>query len=237
MYMNCAMVNIINSNTSATLDGPEIFKANIGAFGGFKTVESADVTLPDPGTSVDTSLGDRKLNQPILVNSQVQAPSPAPQVGVIVGSNAVAATTGEAQPASQTAPRQTRTNIVTVTGPSTKTVIASAANTNQPAPAETDTECDDGPTDTPTAAPTPVVNPGVSPAAPGTAVAQPTVVAAAPSGSCTEGQLVCSPDGTQFSMCVGGAPTAPQPVAPGTACRDGAIGYAKLVRRRQWGWQ
>lgn len=93
MYMNCAMVNIANSNTSAVLDGPEIFKANIGQFGGFKTVESADVTLPDPGTSVDNSLGDRKLNQPILINSQVLLPSPAPQVGVIlIESNAPAAT-------------------------------------------------------------------------------------------------------------------------------------------------
>jgi hypothetical protein len=33
MYMNCAMVNIINSNSSTQLNGPEIFKANIGAFG------------------------------------------------------------------------------------------------------------------------------------------------------------------------------------------------------------
>lgn len=56
--------------------------------------------------------------------------------------------------------------------------------------------------------------------------------AAIVSDSCTDGTLVCSADGTMFSMCVGGKMTIPQPVAPGTACRDGAIGYAKFIRRR-----
>jgi hypothetical protein len=227
MYMNCAMVNIINSNPSAQLNGSEIFKANIGAFGGFKTVEGADVTLPEPGTSVDTSLGDRKLNQPILVNSQVQQPSPAPEVGAIAASAAPAGTTGKPQPPKPTATQGIRTGVVT----------APAVNTKQPEAVPTDTECDDGPAATPPAVASPAANPAVvAPAAAGTAVTQPNVAAAAPSGSCTEGQLVCSADGTQFSMCVGGAPTAPQPVAPGTACRGGAIGYAKLIRKRKWIW-
>jgi hypothetical protein len=227
MYMNCAMVNIINSNPSAKLNGPEIFKANIGAFGAFKTVEGADVTLPEPGTSVDKSLGDRKLNQPVLVNSQVQQPSPAPEVGAIAAPAAPAAGTGKPQPANATATRRTSTSFVT----------APAANTKQPETIPTDTECDDGPIATPAPVAAPAANSAiVAPVAAGTAGTQPKVGAAPPSGSCTEGQLVCSSDGTQFSMCVGGAPTAPQPVAPGTACRSGAIGYAKLVRRRKWIW-
>ena len=46
------------------------------------------------------------------------------------------------------------------------------------------------------------------------------------SGSCTDGQLICSPDGYSFSLCDHGAPVSMGPVAPGTICRNGRIGYA-----------
>jgi hypothetical protein len=249
MYMNCAMVNIINPNTSIkTLDTPEIFKANIGAFGGFKTVETEDVTLPDPGTSVDNTLGDRKLNQPVLVNSVVQQPSPAPQVGAIMGSSGGGSGAGggggssAGMVASPTVAgaKQTSTIVLTATGPA-KTVTAAVGQENT----AIDPECTDE-----EPAPAVATAAGGAGAAVSSAFQSPTQVAPQPvatvanigtssgssgsaGGSCAEGSLVCSPDGTQFSMCVNGVAGPSQPVAPGTACRNGAIGYAKMIRKRR----
>jgi hypothetical protein len=83
----------------------------------------------------------------------------------------------------------------------------------------------------PTAEP---VSPTAAPPAAGTALPAVPATGAAASGSCTDGDLVCSSDGTQFAMCNGGAPTAFQAVAPGTACRNGAIGFARMFRKRSW---
>jgi hypothetical protein len=81
--MNCALVNIINHNASyLSLDAPEIFKANIGEYGAFRTIAGADVQFPEPGKSVDATLGDRHLNEPTLLSAhQVRLPEPAPEVG------------------------------------------------------------------------------------------------------------------------------------------------------------
>lgn len=248
MYMNCAMVNIINPDTSVkALDTPEIFKANIGAFGGFKTVETADVTLPDPGTSVDNTLGDRKLNQPILVNSIVQKPSPAPQVGVIMGSSGGGSEAGGGGSSAGfvvsptvAGGKKTSTVVVTATG-AAETVTAAVGQ----ASATMDPECTDE-----EPAPAAATAAGGAGSAVKSAFQSPTQVAVQPvatvanistssgssgatGGSCTEGSLVCSSDGTQFSMCVNGVAGPSQPVAPGTACRNGAIGYAKMIRRRR----
>jgi hypothetical protein len=261
------MVNIINPNTSiATLNSPEIFKANIGAFAGFKTVEGEDVTLPDPGTSVDNTLGDRKLNQPVPTNSVIQAPSPAPQVGVVMGSGggaaAVAAGAGVggvgssvavvAGPTATAGRKRTSTVVVTETG-AASTVTAGAPAVGQNAGTTMDAECTDEaePSSEPlaTAPAAAVVGAGSavksafqSPTAVvATAVARPVATIAntgassgsATGGSCTEGSLVCSTDGTKFSMCVNGVAGPPQAVAAGTACRNGAIGYAKMIRKRR----
>ena len=208
MYMNCAMVNIDNRNTSAVLEGPEIFKANIGQFGEFKTVEGADVTLPDPGTSVDNSLGDRKLNQPVLINSNIQLPSPAPEVGVIV--------LGGNEPIANQVPNTSPT-VAKNRGPGTS--YSSQVNTSvaQSSPASK--------------APVPATTAEQQGARPTGANAP-----AAISGTCAEGTLICSADGTMFSICVGGKPSTLQAVAPGTACRNGAIGYAKFIRKRSSWW-
>lgn len=87
MYMSCALVNINNPNRSVTtLDGPEIFKANIGPFGKYGTIEGADVQFPDPGISIDQSLGDRRLNQPVVLNDKpVLLPDAAFEVGTDQG--------------------------------------------------------------------------------------------------------------------------------------------------------
>ena len=83
MYMNCALVNINNPNKSlTTFNAPEIFKANIGPFGMYGTIEGADVQFPDPGISIDQSLGDRRLNQPFVLNERpVILPDAALEVG------------------------------------------------------------------------------------------------------------------------------------------------------------
>jgi hypothetical protein len=83
MYMNCALVNIYNPNNSpAILNAPEIFTANIGLYGAWRTIEGSDVRFPDPGVSADNSLGDRNLSDPILSTSgRVLFPLPAPEVG------------------------------------------------------------------------------------------------------------------------------------------------------------
>ena len=85
MYMNCALVNINNPNTSVlALTTPEIFKANIGQYGAFATVEGADVRFPDPGDSRDESLGDRQLNEPLLLDQgSILLPAAAPEVGTV----------------------------------------------------------------------------------------------------------------------------------------------------------
>jgi len=83
MYMNCALVNINNPNKAlTTFHAPEIFKANIGPFGMYGTIEGADVQFPDPGISIDQSLGDRRLNQPVVLNDRpVLLPDAALEVG------------------------------------------------------------------------------------------------------------------------------------------------------------
>lgn len=76
----------------------------------------------------------------------------------------------------------------------------------------------------PAAASSPASSPAAAPAAGSSS-------SSSGSACSTPGALVCSPDGKQFAICPA-AGTAPvyQPVADGTACKDGAIAAAKVKR-------
>jgi len=61
--------------------------------------------------------------------------------------------------------------------------------------------------------------------------AEPTATTS-PSDSCyANGALLCGADGSTFYQCWGGSYVYMGPVAPGTKCVDGRIGYARLTRR------
>ncbi|KAK0739471.1 hypothetical protein B0T21DRAFT_271259, partial [Apiosordaria backusii] len=66
MYMNCAVVDIVNGGGSGGKSGwatkPEIFKANIG--NGCSTVEMFDVLFPNPGDDIQKG-GSGKLTAPV----------------------------------------------------------------------------------------------------------------------------------------------------------------------------
>ncbi|KAL8939826.1 MAG: hypothetical protein Q9216_003148 [Gyalolechia sp. 2 TL-2023] len=254
MYMNCAPISVTGGNKRRDLHKPcnnatemfnatktyasdeifkrdttfpDMFKANIPATD-CTTPDSKDIAFPNPGSSVDKKGSATNMGQPT-----------GPKCGGSAGgnSNAAPAAGGSASgssgsgsgsgagsgspsgaggspagsaPASSMPAMPAMTSVVAIppagAPKAAAASVASAAQSVVQAAASVMTNA--------------------SPAPTGSSSSGAAGAAGAASGSCTPGETVCSPDGTMFGVCNQGKAVF-QPVAAGTSCKDGKIGFAK----------
>ena len=229
--MNCAKITVTGSGTGFT--GPDLFVANLASVNSVKSVLGSDVIYPDPGPSVEYG-GDGKTAPPtgLVVTGSGSSSGGAAGSNSGASSPSVAMTVagGASTPSASHAVNRVASNNATAlgagfSGQSTSTTFMTVTATSAVINA-----VDGGTQSTPTV----LAAGNLTASTPAAAV--PSANAVATSGGCTSGALVCSSDGTQFAMCNGGTPTAFQAVAPGTACRNGAIGFARVMRERGLGF-
>lgn len=244
IYMNCAPITVTGgskkrdvnaTNYDSSADSvfgkrdstfPEMFVANLGD--GCKTTDNVDLEFPNPG--------------PVLQKAGSSAPAPPQGTcpgktsvslagGAVSNSGSSPASSGSSPASSGPAPVNSTPSEApsgTAATPGTATILASPSP-NAPAaspispPLSGTNSTDSSPSGSvPNAAPAAPV----APAAP----AAPVAPVAAGSKSCSSpGQMVCSTDGAQFGICQGSS-VVMMPVAAGTACKNGAIAFAKAKR-------
>ena len=230
MYMNCAPITVTAGSkkrsypppVKATKPGftkrssfPGMFVANVG--NGCATVDSADLKFPQPGDSIQFA-GSSALTPPSPANCGTQAALG----GASSGSSASSGSAGS----SGSAPAPAASSAAPAAPASSAGGAAASVAPIVPAPAASSAA---------SAAPS-----AAAPVASSVAAGTYTPVASAPSagstgsstgggatsgGPCSGSAMTCSPDGKQFGSCVNGN-TVWQPVAAGTSCTNGQIGFA-----------
>ena len=229
MYMNCASVSVTGGADDASgLDAlPDMAIANVNVPGSCGTTkEGTDYTFANPGM-FGTTVGEGPF-----MNLCAGTPS-QPGMGRSSGgsgSDGAAGASSQAPAASDagSAMPSTFRTVKTATAPMLPMptnpggVMAPSACSAAQAPKPTPAQPSQGPgTAYPTAAPAPAPAPShVTPhpsagLAPGSGSSSGTLCS-------TDGQLVCSPDGTQYGLCNFGKAVM-MPVAGGTKCVSGAI--------------
>ncbi|EUC44582.1 lytic polysaccharide monooxygenase, partial [Bipolaris oryzae ATCC 44560] len=227
MYMNCASVSVTGGADDASgLDAlPDMAIANVNVPGSCGTTkEGADYTFSNPG-AFGTTAGEGPF-----MDLCAGTPSQPGMGRGGSGSDGAAGASLQAPAASDagSAMPSTFRTVKTLTAPMPPVptnpggVMAPSACSAAPAPKPTPAQPSQGPGIAhPTAAPAPA--PAPSPVTP-----RPSTGLAPGSGSSTgtpcstDGQLVCSPDGTQYGLCNFGKAVM-MPVAGGTKCVNGAI--------------
>jgi hypothetical protein len=245
LYMNCAWVTISNSarhRRGREIAGfnalPNIFLANIPQAQGVATLEGFDVTYPVPGSVVEyggliTSssplgkgyTGVSKANNIIINNNNpVQA---APSISGAATNNAAVVVT----PTSSSAGIFVTIN--PIKSPTTvQSVAAPVTTTKPPSPSSPSGACPPGTLICQSSTVFRLCNADGTPAvaqavAPGMQCLNAKLVVASAAGPCsTDGALMCTNEGKTFLICSNGQWVNVGSVAPGTLCRDGAIGLA-----------
>ncbi|KAL8931220.1 MAG: hypothetical protein Q9211_007134 [Gyalolechia sp. 1 TL-2023] len=264
MYMNCAPISVTGGNkrrdlhkpgqnATATFNAtetyasddifkrdtafPEMFKANIPT-SDCSTDPSKDVVFPNPGSSVERAGDAVNLAQPTgpkcgggspggISNAAPAAgsgsasdSSPSPSSGSGSGSGSGAGSSSGSGSPSGSAPAPAMTSLTPsivaippagTSEPATASVASAAQSVVQPAASVVSD-----------ASPTPAATGSLSSGAANTS-----------SSSCSPGQMVCSPDGTKFGVCDQGSVVF-QPVAAGTACKNGLIGFSGAKRSAKY---
>lgn len=253
MYMNCAPVTITGGNTkrevakrenkkraAAFSARPGLFTANIG--NGCKTLESADVTFPNPGPDVQDNGGKQSpptgscgsaapgggapaAPAPIPAPAPSSSPSAAPAPSQAPAPSVVPSAAPSVAPKpTTTLPGSVKTSptVSSSRSPNSSGVFITASAAPSAAPTTLQTSKAPSATPSPAPAPAPVPAP-----APGTGSG-----AGRQSGACTnEGAWNCI-DGTSFQRCASGRWSAPIPVAPGTKCTPGTGSSLTMAGRR-----
>ncbi|BGP12201.1 hypothetical protein JCM10213v2_000112 [Rhodosporidiobolus nylandii] len=251
-YMNCAIVNIEGSS-SKSFTGPAPFRANTFSDGTCVTVEGEDVVYPNPGASVE--YGGKMSSKSATTNLQ---PCSYDQNQDVTISPSGSSSSGSTKPSSSTKPASSsasqpatttrkatasaiRTSQIIVQPTTTsaaaattttvsrapripwrdRTAMASASASTSSTAAMTTTSAKASSSPAPTAAAT--TTSSRAPAAGANLQAS----ASASSGSGTS--IKCTSTST-WSLCSGGTCTPMGAVAPGTACVNGAITFARQKR-------
>ena len=233
---------------------PEMFKANIQSVAGDCAVaDSTDLQFPDPGQVVQKA-GTGPLSPPTgnckaassgsssaasgstsgassggaqAGGAQAVAPSVAPSAAAAGSGSPSASVAPLSEAPSATQSGDAIPTIYTIFGSEAPTPSA-AASPAAASPAAASPAAASPSGEAPSAAAPSAAAPSASaPSAAAPSAAAPSASASSSGSSSGSGALTCSPDGTQFKL--PGGPM--QPVAKGTKCVDGAIGFANVRRR------
>lgn len=214
MYMNCAPVEITGGSDNMDYFNtlPDMFVANIAGISQYTTAESTDAEIPNAGNFV--------------IQSKDAKPGP---VGGAAGAVQKSQVGSASNLAAYGAPAKD-SNVITYVDGSGAGADAGGSNAGSGASPSTPANGGNNGLYTPTQPSTTAVAP------PSTfstltvpAISTPSAPVPVPSGAldrspstCTEGQVVCGPDGSTWGLCNFGKVIL-QPCAPGTKCSGGVI--------------
>ncbi|KAK1751225.1 hypothetical protein QBC47DRAFT_392516 [Echria macrotheca] len=244
MYQNCAPITIgggaakrdvvIQERAAAFSSRPPMFVANVG--NGCKTLDSTDVTFPNPGPDVQEGGG-----KPAPPSGSCGSAAPAGGAGAGGGSGSSPAPgsgsgNGGGNGAPAPAPTQSSAPAPTSAAPPKPSatrpggIFITVPTAAEPTTLQTATKTP--PAAAPSAAP---AAPAPAPVAPAPAAPAPAPPAsgsgAANTGPCTdEGAWNCI-GGTSFQRCASGSWSAVIPMAPGTKCTPGTSSSLSMGRR------
>lgn len=218
MYMNCGAVSVTGGKDDASgLDAlPDMAVANVNVPGSCGTTkEGNDYTFEKAGDAV-TKAG----KGPFVYLCSGSASQPGAGGGSGGGDSGSGSGAGNGAPVSQPPPAapapavpSTLRTVVTVTAP----MPPYPTNNGSATPAPSGTGAGTPPVPKPTAA-----QPTAAPVSPQPPAAPAPGPAAGGSSCASDGQIICSPDGTLFGICNFGKAVM-MPVAGGTKCVNGAI--------------
>ncbi|KAE8151760.1 hypothetical protein BDV25DRAFT_171213 [Aspergillus avenaceus] len=219
MYMNCAQVTIggsENRTQNKTLvrrggfdDLPEIFQANNNGPGGCTTVEGEEVNFPKPGPSKEGDLSGKGYkctgSAPFLGDSK------SPKLNSTLNANSTThGSKSSALYSSSATPSSNRASSL-FGRPSSSRAASSTPASSTPA--------------SPTPTPHSRHQPGRFLSRPGSRPGSRPLRVHGPNDHqpCTDGQIICAPDGHSWSLCDHGSPVFMGSVADGMRCRHGSM--------------
>lgn len=229
MYQNCIAVNLVSSST-APIKLPRMFQANIFGAGTCNTVEGDEVAFPNPGNSVEYGgkWGSTKPGQIALQLTNCGGDKLAAESSFVTLSgngksvpvdNSDIVTISVGKPSETTSRAQPIVTPSTAQEPSSTSVEATTpAVSSKAAVVSKSAPVIAVPSSSTSSQPArmPIKIAASSPAA----VAAPLPTSGT---ACSDTGIVCSADGSSFSVCSSGRLIDMGSVAAGTICRNGAI--------------